>query len=303
MQQSWINKIIEHQTTPPQELWDSITSELDEKDEHLHTVKQKLLAYETAAPAIVFKNVFDELDKEDGKIYPITKNKQKLRAIIIRMAAAAAVITIAILLFFNNKKTVTTDTIEATIALSKPAINQPQPGMAAADSLPLPGTSKNADAQKIAAIPQQKISPLQAAVNYLQPRGGIIEQNLLQNANNAEEQTMQQLMPVSNTLLSALNRYITITGPGGESVKLSSKFGNIPGVFNSGNAGSEANIDAIIKQSSKWSNAFAGWRDKMAGSIISPSLINFLDIIELSDFLEDKKPTISQLDLRYLNLY
>lgn len=306
MQENWINKIVEHQTTPPQGLWHNIASQLDNEDEHLDNLKLKLLSYETAVPGVVFKNVFDQLDKDEGKIYPITKNRQKRTTVFIRIAVAASLVTIALLLFFNNKKTADTDKAVATAPVNQPASKTPAAGIMPAATIPAPGINKKNDGEKIAGIPVQKTNPLQAAVNYTRAKHAVNEElNLPAYPGNiAKLQSAQQLMPVSSKLINALNRYITITGPGGESVKLSSKFGSIPGILNNGNAGLEANdIDAVINESSKWSTTFAGWRNKMAGNIITPSLINFLDIVELSEFLEEKKLTISQLDLRYLNLY
>ncbi len=95
--------------------------------------------------------------------------------------------------------------------------------------------------------------------------------------------------PMDISLMNAPNSYISVTGPDGQSVKVSSKFSNLINLLNDKNPAAVENIDIIISESAKWRSTFANWREKMTNNSIAPSISNFMDIIELSKMLESKK--------------
>jgi hypothetical protein len=72
------------------------------------------------------------------------------------------------------------------------------------------------------------------------------------------------------------SRYIIVTTPSGQKVKISSKFSNYVGSLYQDSA---ANSD--------WYKKFEEWRGKMQNQTVTPTTSNFMDIIEMSDFLEN----------------
>jgi hypothetical protein len=63
---------------------------------------------------------------------------------------------------------------------------------------------------------------------------------------------------------------------------VSSKFSKQLGLFTEQDPDKMENIDFIIKESAMWRNKISNWRKIMNMADVSPSLDNFMDIIELS---------------------
>ncbi|MBL0147036.1 MAG: hypothetical protein IPP48_16295 [Chitinophagaceae bacterium] len=82
---------------------------------------------------------------------------------------------------------------------------------------------------------------------------------------------------------------MTIVGPDGQSVRISSKFSKQLGYFTDRSPESMENIDFIIKESTIWKNKIAGWRSQMNSSSLAPSISNFMDVVEFSKLVSEKK--------------
>ena len=72
------------------------------------------------------------------------------------------------------------------------------------------------------------------------------------------------------------SRYITLTSLNGDKVRVSSKFSNYIGSLNQSNPEDPA-----------WSQKFTEWRNIMQNKALTPTTANFLDIVELTDLLEE----------------
>jgi hypothetical protein len=94
--------------------------------------------------------------------------------------------------------------------------------------------------------------------------------------------------PMDISLMNTGNAYISITGPDGQPVKVSSKLSSLVGYLSNSDVNTRENLDVIIQESAKWRAIFSAWRNKMANNALAPSLSNFMDIIELSEILENK---------------
>ena len=71
------------------------------------------------------------------------------------------------------------------------------------------------------------------------------------------------------------SKYITVEGPNGDAVKVSSKLSALTAYI--ADDKSETNVNNDF-----WKSKFQSWRDKMSQNDIAPSLTNFMDVVALS---------------------
>ena len=327
MSDNWINKILRHEETPPQGVWMNIANELDNDDkENSSSLTTKILAYEAEPPVTALANIFTALDKKQTDDYPIRmyhheeeppvsawkniagqldnenaapvisfeRKKNNVGALYIRIAAAAAVITIIIATVLLNSKEQTTNINEPVATLTPQSqqskhsvIDTVKSALPAADSQEK--TSNNAK-ENSAQQPQKKLTEQELPViDYVKGNEVIALAPNPVEANKEKLQNSKGETPQDIALMNTPNTYISITGPDGQVVKVSSKFANLIGYLTDKNNDTQENLDIIIKESAKWRTTFAVWRDKMTNNVVAPSLGNFMDIIELSKVLEEKK--------------
>lgn len=327
MSNNWLNKIRSHQETPPTGVWLYIANELDNESENASAnLKARILNYEVAPPSGSLQNIFDvlesetiqqtpkfvsrlqqytqeppsgtwekilqQLDNTEGKIVSFNNRKNK-QSIYLKMAAAASVIAVitTALFLLNNKSE---DNSDNTIAVVAPETNKVNVPKTEQEKITLPASdSQENKLQQTAttnSLKQKNQQPVEISIPELVNNNETadlaldpvtINKEKLQNANGET--------PVDIALLNTPNTYISITGPDGQTVKVSSKFSNLLGYLTDKNPDTRENIDIIIQESAIWKEKFAQWRDKMTNNSVAPSFTNFLDIIELSKVLEDKK--------------
>ncbi|MCO5237027.1 MAG: hypothetical protein M9933_12230 [Chitinophagaceae bacterium] len=87
------------------------------------------------------------------------------------------------------------------------------------------------------------------------------------------------------SLLDLPNSYFYITGPNGESVRVSAKFRHTIQYLN-GNE-TEEMLDVILRESRYWRNQFKTWKEKVGHSSFVPTSQNFMDIAELMKLLQE----------------
>ena len=85
-------------------------------------------------------------------------------------------------------------------------------------------------------------------------------------------------------LLDLPNSYFLMTGPNGQSVRVSSKFRNTIQYLNG--SGKEELLDVILRESQYWRNQFKAWKEQVGHSTFIPSPENFMDISELMKLLQ-----------------
>jgi|GEM_PF-6746967 hypothetical protein len=76
------------------------------------------------------------------------------------------------------------------------------------------------------------------------------------------------------------SKYITVAGPNGDAVKVSSKLSGLTAYIADNK--NEANVDNDF-----WKSKFKSWRDKMSQNDIAPSLTNFMDVVALSKIVRE----------------
>ena len=86
------------------------------------------------------------------------------------------------------------------------------------------------------------------------------------------------------SLLDLPNSYFLMTGPNGQSVRVSSKFRNTIQYLNG--SSNEELLDVILRESRYWRNQFKEWKEEVGHSTFIPSAENFMDIAELMKLLQ-----------------
>jgi hypothetical protein len=317
MSVNWINKILGYKETPPQDVWPNIANELDkDEEENKSSLTTKILAYEAKPPATALVNIFNELDKEHTDNYatrvynhqeeppvlawenitaqlnnenttavvPLENKKNNIRALYIRIAAAAAVLTIVVttVLIISKEKPAN---INESVAAVKPQSQHNTTPEVDTEKTTLPASDSHENMNN----PAEKKSTVEETVviDYVKGNETLPLAPNPAEANKEKLQNSKGETPQDITLMNAPNTYISVTGPDGQTVKVSSKFSNLISYLTGDNT--EENLDLIIKESAKWRATFAAWRDKMTNNVVAPSFGNFMDIIELSKVLEEKK--------------
>jgi hypothetical protein len=327
MKKNWLNRILNYNATPPEGVWDDIAKTLNEEDYHTTGVSTKLLDSKIAPPDIALTNIFDALDKEEninttytaaekmqqytheppaavwekitasldnkktGDIIPIKDKKNNL-SIIYRIAAAAILLAVILIpLLLPRKKQVTDIT---SVSAAKPG-NMPVPLIADTNKVPVLSAIEPSAPKSTTSSINTKPDTSKAAYSFPDAieyiKGNEVadlvpnpEKNIKEKLKNADGQTPEDI-----GLINTPNSYISITGPDGQLVKISSKFSTLISYLNEQNPSTIENIDIIIKESAQWRATFTQWRNKMTNNTVAPSLGNFMDIIELSKVLEEKK--------------
>jgi hypothetical protein len=326
MKANWLNRILNYTATPPEGVWDNIAGTLKEEEKNAAGFSSKILDCQIAPPPDAMTNIFAALDKEEhvdtslsaaekmhqytqeppdavwnninasldknepAAVIQLKDSRNKLRLIYSIAAAAVVLALIFMPILLNKKKPDTTITPVATIkAGAKPASiianTNKAPVLSAYEA-----SSQNKNSSTHTKAYRSKVSAVfPDATEFIKgsdvadlaadPRNTVKEK-----LRNADGQT-----PVDIGLITAPNSYISITGPDGQSVKISSKFSSLIGYLNEQNPATIENIDIIIKESAQWRATFTQWRNKMTNNTVAPSLGNFMDIIELSKVLEEKK--------------
>ena len=215
-------------------------------------VKNKMYNYEVTPPEGVWNNIARELVDKEAKVIPLAGKKKN--TFYYAAAAAVAVILFCLILFTNrssksnellftdnNKTQKDTAANEEKILMTVPREEKT--------------TAKNT-AEKTESIKHTQSQ-----------KGGPNE-----NTNESIRETDSNLLANNST------RYITIEGPQGQPVKISSKMASL--------------IDSSeTKVSTKpvWHKKIDEWKEIMKANTLAPTPGNFLDIVELTKSLRDNK--------------
>jgi hypothetical protein len=291
-------KMYNYESIPPSNVLANIFATLDKEDAQTPaSFTERMYNYQQQAPAGAWQNIITELDKSETKIVPLTNNKKNLRAIYFRMAAAASVIAVIATTIWLSSRNTDNPISNNPIASVTPEIKQPVTAEIKKENTALPASDpqekKLPQEKTIAQTNVKKTAPLPVAdnivPNYVK---GNTTNDLADNPAAASKEKLQDVngnTPNDIALMNTPNTYISVTGPDGQSVKVSAKFSKLIGYLTDNSADTKENIDVIISESAKWRKIFAGWREKMTNNSVAPSISNFMDIISLSEILEEKK--------------
>jgi hypothetical protein len=320
MSSNWLNRIRQHATTPPEGAWENIAGFLNEDaaategfaaklsaleitppaaaqknifalldaEQDTAAFEQRVYNYKEDAPAAVWPKIVTELDNETGRVIPLYG--QKIKSVYVKVAAAVAVVAILSVTawILNRPSSGITETAAAPPEKETAPVAVKE---SSATVLPAPQEEKTVrvnTTKKIkptTAVPTPVIPPAPA---YIDNSDALL---LAQNPVAGKKEKLQTVTgetPEDISLVNTPNSYISISGPDGQKVRLSSKLASLAGYLTEKNPEAQENLDIIIKESAQWRATFAKWRDKMTHHAIAPALSNFMDIVELSSMLEEK---------------
>ncbi len=325
MNSNWQYKIQQHTETPPAGAWLNIANVLDaDAAVNENNFALKLQTFQTAAPAPALKNIFALLDEEEiaekkiaerlyhyttpppAKVWPVIENQLSNTARVItlknytknrklfysKIAAAAAVLIIAGAVLINSKKSSGIRENTTAAALPQQQNQTADTGAGSTNLLTPEAQQKSTPIASTSPAPVKPAGAIQQTVT-VNPPALISSVNTTELATNPAFAPKEKLQnsegetPMDIALMNTPNSYITISGPDGQMIKVSSKFSNLISYLTE-DGGTQENLDVIIKESAKWRATFAKWRSRMANNSVAPSVTNFMDIIELSSMLEEK---------------
>lgn len=212
--------------------------------------------YEATPPEGVWKAIAAELDGNEAKVIPMNPKKNKR---FYYMAAASVLIILLGIIFFTNR-------------YSKKEYEQ-QATSSQKDS----GSNNNND-HLIMTVPTEEKATAKNTVE----NNELVAQNKTQKGGPNQKPDKDAInnndSAYNNLIASNASRYITIEGPQGQPVKVSSKMASL--------------IDSSeTKTASKpiWNKKINEWKEIMKGNTLAPTPGNFLDIVELTKSLKDNR--------------
>lgn len=225
----------------------------------MDNVKNRMYNYETTPPEGVWKAIAAELDRNEVKVIPMVKTRNNT---FYYIAAASVTIILFCLIFFTNRS-------------SKSANEQ----LVTSSSNDKTQSDTEVNNNVIMTVPIEEKTILKNNTDTDE----LLAQNKLQKSGPNQKQNKEVIKKTDSTdnnliLSNTTSRYITIEGPQGQPVKVSSKMATL--------------IDSSeTKVSSKpvWNKKINEWREIMKSNTLTPTPGNFLDIVELTKTLKDNK--------------
>lgn len=286
------HKMKEFAVTPPPAAWDTIAARLND-DTHYFTVAAKMNRFEAAPPPLAWENITSALDDNEKKDTPIRYGRTWLR-----IAAAAVVLTCIISsLFLFNKN----NSVDNTVVKNIPAPNIKQAPAAVTNQEKVITTNRDSNEVTIAKNEGDNALPVKNNRSYTSAsqNEGIVQYAMVNDipvhystpisevkAPPILDRNGNPIMDID--VLMVNSNYLVVAGPNGQLTRISSKFANVIRFINAGNDDTEEYLDKVIKESGIWKTRFKEWRTKISQSAYIPASVNFLDIIELKDLLQEK---------------
>ncbi|MCO5240513.1 MAG: hypothetical protein M9904_10695 [Chitinophagaceae bacterium] len=291
----WKNEIYEHEVTPPHQVWNRISHDLENE---LIVFKDRLHHIEVTPPENNWDQILNKLDApHPTKVRYISIKK------VIRIAAAAAIIGIA---FFTANYFITDiDTGKTTGQKIQPAVKESNPvhtpvtEKAETPGIANPETGKTIIASntglKKAKIRRNTDMPGEVYLNSRQmdapsvssidfDTAPVTDRYNLDDATSKRIRNLKGEIREDVRLMDLPNSYFYMTGPNGQSVRVSSKFRNTIQYLNGSEK--EEMLDVILRESRYWRDQFKTWKEKVGTSTFIPSADNFMDISELMKLLQ-----------------
>ena len=203
------------------------------------TVKDKLYNYEVTPPAGVWEDIVLNLDDSAAEIIPLYKKRNRI--FYYSLAAASIAIIIFAVIFFikpvaDNKEIAKTQF--DTVTNEKVIIT-------------VPVKENKTDEKDKVKVPQTLVKTYPDK----KPAKDKIQTHVV--TENTDEK----------------KDYITMAGPDGQSIKVSTK---------------AATLINSIEEKPVWNKKVTQWKEMMKANTLAPTPGNFLDIIELTKSLRDK---------------
>jgi len=321
----WKEKIYNHEVPPPEHLWNRVIHDLDNGD--LVVFKQKLFHTEEQPPETAWDNICRDLEHGDLVVFkqklfdaqePVPYNAwgniqqmlhepkivplRKKNGLLFRALAAAAFIGVMFVavnqLIFKEDvpENVTSEKNtslpqkeeQKSVATESPA-GQPEnnPGTPrytiASNQVIGKGSNKTTESDHLYAYEPFSRNPSPISIenksftDRMDMTGG-----LSRKIRNLKGEVREDV-----SLLDLPNSYFMMTGPNGQSMRVSSKFRNTIQYLNA--EGKEELLDVILRESQYWKSIFKDWKTKVGNSSFVPTADNFMDIAELMELIQESQ--------------
>lgn len=225
----------------------------------MDNVKDKMYNYEVSPPRGVWETIASELDDTTATIVPIGKKRSRL--FYYSLAAASVVIVLFCIIFFTNSNKKNNN---EELVSSPSTTNQTNNSITKKDDI-------------IITVPSQEKNNTAKNNN----KDNFVVKSIPQKTNPSEIKNIAGTTKIDSSHQSANNKnpdYITIANPQGQSVKVSSKMASL---MDSSNENSPSKPI--------WNKKISDWKEIMKANTLAPTPGNFLDIIELTKTVKDKK--------------
>ena len=212
-------------------------------------LKNKMYNYEVTPPEGVWDAIADDLDRNEARVIPITRKRNNT---FYYVAAAAVAIVVFCTIFFTNRSSTSSEEQLITSSDNKK-------------------TGDSTVNNNLMTVPTEDKT-------IAKNTNGSPAKNKIQKERSDQKQANAINENDSTLLASNTSRYITIEGPQGQPVKISSKMALL--------------IDSSETQvpgKPIWHKKISEWREIMKGNTLAPTPGNFLDIVELTKSLKDNK--------------
>jgi hypothetical protein len=220
-------------------------------------LKDRMYDFEVTPPAGVWESIAAELDRGGAIVVPIEKQKKSNKPLyaVLSVAACVAALVFGGIWFMSSKKT------EAP--LSSAPINKTQD---------VATKEKENNDEKITA--PKKTAPVTAEKG--KPNEVLVKNTPLKKE---PSKTLNNTAPAKNDDVAVgepANSYITVAGPDGQPVKVSSKVASLI-----------ESSDNSYPPKPVWNKKINKWKDIMKANTLTPTTGNFLDIVDLTNSLKD----------------
>lgn len=301
-QAGWQGRMYQYEATPPAEAWQAVAEMLDKQaantdwDAHLYN-------HQVEPPAAVWAYITTQLNTDTAPVVSISqkpvRNKSSFRiaaaAIILLGLAGTALWTMREKFFGQSSQSVAANTFAPTtqppVANTTTTVasndNQAQAGAiveAATTTQPNNAVAAKNTGKKrpFANSPTTTIAPLEYVTHN--EMAFLPTDAVFTNTNKLPNERGQTVVEI-NGMDAPNSSYINISGPDGQSIRVSAKFANLLGYLNDG-PDQEERLDRIIKESAFWKATFRQWREKMTDADAAPSLSNFMGLLEMVKVLQ-----------------
>lgn len=278
------NKMYDFEVKPPQDLWDKIVSELNEKDE-AYEFSSKLYNHEAIPPSAAWQQIKDTLEKNSEA----PNSKRKPVFYLFRYAAAIVIVALMVfggIRFFKNNSSKEEFAVNKNRILKKDSMTPSAPESTTAT--PLNVTSTTNEKSDDEALEESKRT---VASNefYIRKRLKIARDSYLsapahyiENISNPVPELhfsdiIQPSFAIQSSTEDLSDRYIMLKSPDGNFFRMSKKLADL--------------ICCITgeDQDAGCKNQLQQWREKIASSSLAPAPGNFLDILSLITSLQNDK--------------
>lgn len=301
-QQGWQGRIYQYEAAPPAEAWQAVAEMLDKQAANADW-DERLYHQQATPPESVWAYVQAQLDSEATPVVSIlqkpVRNKSSLRiaaaAIVLLGLAGTALWTMREKFFSQPSQAVAANTVAP---ITQPPMANGTTSAASNDNIAqnVALAEAAATAQPNHAIAAKNIvkrrSSAGRVITTIAPLEYVTHNEMaflptnavFTNTNKLPNERGQTVVEI-NGMDAPVSSYINISGPDGQSIRVSAKFANLLGYLNDG-PDQEERLDRIIKESAFWKATFRQWREKMTDADAAPSLSNFMGLLEMVKVLQ-----------------